>query len=110
MHEVLAAAMHICSCHNQTQLFVCRTHLKPPFPEACRQHIKEVLAPDCTKSLLRGGQALRTVLLARGSQGMNNNSLHADPEVVKGNHWAAFQKKNFQGLQGKLLVRAVVSH
>ena len=39
--------------------------------------------PDCSKSLLGGGQGLEDMSFLPSSQGMNNNSLHFSPEVVK---------------------------
>ena len=53
------------------------------FLKPSRQHIKEGLVPDCSKSLLGGGQAFEDTVFLQSSQGMNNNSLHFSPEVVK---------------------------
>ena len=53
------------------------------FLKPSRQHIKEGLVPDCSKSLLGGGQAFEDMAFMQSSQGMNNNSLHFSPEVVK---------------------------
>ena len=53
------------------------------FLKPSRQHIKEGLVPDCSKSLLGGGQAFEDMAFLQSSQGMNNNSLHFSPEVVK---------------------------
>ena len=39
--------------------------------------------PDCSKSLLGGGQAFEDMAFLQSSQGMNNNSLHFSSEVVK---------------------------
>lgn len=39
--------------------------------------------PDCSKSLLGGGQAFEEGSFLQSSQGMSSNSLHFSPEVVK---------------------------
>lgn len=53
------------------------------FLKPSRQHIKEGLVPDCSKSLLGGGQAFEESAFLQSSQGMSSNSLHFSPEVVK---------------------------
>lgn len=53
------------------------------FLQPSRQHIKEGLLPDCSKSLLGGAQGFEDISYLSSSQGMNSNSLHFSPEVVK---------------------------
>ena len=53
------------------------------FLKPSRQHIKEGLVPDCSKSLLGGGQAFEDMSYLSSSQGLNNSSLQFSQEVVK---------------------------
>ncbi|KAL3158741.1 hypothetical protein ABBQ32_011470 [Trebouxia sp. C0010 RCD-2024] len=53
------------------------------FLQPSRQHIKEGLLPDCSKSLLGGGQAFEDLSYLSNSNSMNSNSLHFSLEVVK---------------------------
>ena len=53
------------------------------FLQPSRQHIKEGLLPDCSKSLLGGGQAFEDMSYLSSSHSMNSSSLHFSPEVVK---------------------------
>lgn len=48
-----------------------------------RQHIKEGLIPDCSKSLLGGGQAFDEMAFSIPSKALNDNSLHFSSEVIK---------------------------
>ena len=53
------------------------------FLKPSRQHIKEGLVPDCSKSLLGGGQGFEDMSYLSQSQGLNSSSLHFSSEVVR---------------------------